>query len=530
MLKQTRLLVLLLLPLLASKIAAQSLQPVPSMVQIARDKGSSFASIQLFNKVRPLDASAARFAQQAQFLQTDIAQLQQLVSDKPKTIRLSLPYNDELIVVDLVQADIMAPGFTLNKDLQPQSYFSGLHYRGMVHGNPHSIAAFSFFENEVMGLISDEAHNNLVLGKVQTKGNTAGYMLYSDLELAMDNPFECTASETEDKPAKQPLKAGEKSGAPRPLKVNLQATNGVLQARGGNVSSAADYLCGLFNQVAVLFANEGIQMMLSHIDVWETTDPYSATNTRDALEQLRTDYSQTDADILHLVGLGNNAPESRAMNTLCSTAKAAAYSGIQVSFSNVPTYAWATEVLAHEIGHTLGARHTQWCGWPGGAIDHCPLPESGCPAGKFSDQNSGTVMSYCPMSSPVINFCRGFGPAPGTTMRDYIAQAPCLVRTTAPLKPAVQRTSTPAPAEVATVFNLAPNPATKQVSIQLNLDKETTVQITLLDLTGRPVLKQTATLKSGNIPFDLSGLPKGIYLVQVSDQERPIMTKRLIKE
>ena len=58
----------------------------------------------------------------------------------------------------------------------------------------------------------------------------------------------------------------------------------------------------------------------------------------------------------------------------------------------------------HEIGHNLGSKHTQWCGWPGGPIDNCVDIEE-ITAGECETYINnpipqvGTIMSYCHTSS-----------------------------------------------------------------------------------------------------------------------------------
>jgi hypothetical protein len=66
----------------------------------------------------------------------------------------------------------------------------------------------------------------------------------------------------------------------------------------------------------------------------------------------------------------------------------------------VPYFFWNIYCLAHELGHNLGAKHTQWCGWPEGPIDNCTNIEEILP-GECQDYNNlpgpeiGTIMSYC---------------------------------------------------------------------------------------------------------------------------------------
>ena len=79
-------------------------------------------------------------------------------------------------------------------------------------------------------------------------------------------------------------------------------------------------------------------------------------------------------------------------------------------------------------------------------------------------------------------------------------------------------------------WQIAPNPINGPVSIQLELPKNLTGKIDLLDVSGR----QVQTLFEGKfnkgmntIQHDLSGLPKGQYLVRMESREK-IMVEKII--
>jgi hypothetical protein len=108
-------------------------------------------------------------------------------------------------------------------------------------------------------------------------------------------------------------------------------------------------------------------------------------------------------------------------NSLC-------YSGVQLSFQNVPTYSWSVMVVTHEMGHLMGSRHTHACVWNGNntAIDGCAPTEGGCPLPGIPG-SGGTIMSYCHLQGVGINFNNGFGPQPTAVILNNIeATGNCL--------------------------------------------------------------------------------------------------------
>jgi photosystem II stability/assembly factor-like uncharacterized protein len=62
-------------------------------------------------------------------------------------------------------------------------------------------------------------------------------------------------------------------------------------------------------------------------------------------------------------------------------------------------------------------------------------------------------------------------------------------------------------------LSVYPNPATTSVTVSLNSDQK--VDINLFDLTGQKVAEIAAQEKISSIHFDVSLLPKGLYLIQV---------------
>ena len=513
---------------LTINISAQTLKPVPVQVQRTRDLGAAFAPVYLFEKTPAADVSAARFAQGAQFLALDENRLAELIASRPTAISLSIPFNDETLSVDLIQTDIQSGDFSVSTSdaaTESVSVRPGLHYRGVLRGANNSIAAISIFDNDVMGVVSDDHHGNLVLGKVQRPDNQTAYMLYAESELAMDNPFECNLIEEINGRPNRAYSATEQAETPRNIRVYLESDYQLFRNRG-DVQSTVNYLSGTFNIVSALYANEQIDLALSGIMVWVTPDVYTGLNSDAVLDRFRQQRPGAKADLTQLIGLAGNSQESAAyLDVLCQPEYAAAYSSINVSYSNVPAYSWAAEVIAHEMGHNLGARHTQWCGWPGGAIDPCQLAERGCSPGRGTRSGS-TVMSYCPLITSGINFSNGFGDLPGAIIRNALNSAPCLTPTKTNVKTIDNRSTVVMPLES---MQLTPNPANKQVNVQLNYDPQSQVRVALLDLVGRTLHTQTAARGDAAMNLDLSNLQKGIYLVQVFENDQLVATKRLIK-
>ncbi|MBL7796063.1 MAG: hypothetical protein JNJ90_06110 [Saprospiraceae bacterium] len=426
--KQAHLLMLVYFLFAAFGSAAQSLKPVATRVLEARQQELSFRSVRLFQKTGILDSSAARFAEEAQFLRIKKGRLQHLISARPEAISFVLPCNESVLVIDLVRVETGFPERKTSGNSLPECSLrltefpvSGIHYRGVLRGAPNSLAAFSFFEDEVWGIVSDAQHHNLVLGKVQRPGNSADYMLYSDKNLAMDNPFECLVQEIRPGFVSQ-APPSSTSAAGSSIRIALEADHSLVQ-RCGSGRRAAMYLEALFNQIAAFYANEQIDLHLTHLLAPSESLYETGTGAAHVLEQFRKSCGDFDRSYLaHLVGTAQVLRESAGyQDGLCRQEYAAAISAVEPSVMHVPTFSWAAAILAHEIGHQLGARHTQWCGWPEGHLSGMLQSDRKARPGKMT--LNGTLMGYCSKAGDPALLQAGLGEAPGNMVRKFVAEA-----------------------------------------------------------------------------------------------------------
>ncbi len=89
----------------------------------------------------------------------------------------------------------------------------------------------------------------------------------------------------------------------------------------------------------------------------------------------------------------------------------------------------------------------------------------------------------------------------------------------------------PDPIEFAsnTALWIAPNPATSFLTVGLRFDEETTTTVEILDLVGRSLQRETHCLREGSITFSVADLPKGVFLVRVTEGGKVKWTRRFQK-
>jgi len=354
--------------------------------------------------------------------------LTKLLSETPPTITLSIPnaYGKDFSL-ELVQVGLLAPGFSLgtlgNQAQDNLPYQPGVHYRGIIRGNPHSVAALSIFPDGVMGMMSDES-GTYQLGRMED--GSEDHILYRAADLKAQSPMNCFSDDVSLSTGNEES-AGDRGVGCKTVQVYFECDFKLYVDKGSNTTNVTNYVTGLFNQVAALYANENVGIAISQIYVWTSTDPYaSLTSTGAVLNSFRTTRGTNfTGNLAHFLSTRNLGGGIAYVDVICLKQYAFGVSAITTSYQNVPTYSWSVEVVTHELGHNLGSWHTHSCQWPNGALDNCVSPEGSCSPGP-APINGGTIMSYCHLTGTGINFNNGFGPVPGNQIRAKVLAATCL--------------------------------------------------------------------------------------------------------
>lgn len=418
--------------LLACSAWAQSLKPVASRVLQEKQSAGEFPKSGLF----AAQSQDIRNRQDLQrqwsdglLLRLDPMQINNIRGRKQERIELTVPVpGGKPLQLELVRGNVFSPEFTVktasNRGTAANVDY-GLHYWGIVKGQPGTLAGISIFENEVMGMISTESEK-YVLGRLEgDRDNT--HILYRERDLKIENPNQCW-SEMLEEVGNGPVMERSAAGPDNCVRMYMEADYTIFQNKG-SVANATTYVTGFFSQVALLYANESINIVLNELLVWDVADPYTGPSSSNYLTQFRNALNGNyNGDLAHLVGFTGGGGIAY-LDVLCNAYYGVGYSGINTTYSNVPTYSWTVEVVTHEIGHNLGSPHTHACAWNGNntAIDGCG-PTAGYSEGCTAAlPTAGTIMSYCHLVSGVgINFNLGFGPQPGDRIRSEVYNAPCL--------------------------------------------------------------------------------------------------------
>lgn len=184
--------------------------------------------------------------------------------------------------------------------------------------------------------------------------------------------------------------------------------------KAGGEASAISMIRQLIAKTDAIFRSQlGLTLQISGIHTWTTDDAFTRTSASTILasfsQYAEANYrSQYSYDIAHLFlgdgvgGEGGLAYSSSACGDITSSPYA--YSLSQPDFSD--EYEFNPHLIAHEMGHNLGAEHD--------AMPSCAVKTIMCEAqigGRYSDASKSQILSY-------ISSRQGAGCFPSTTKSD----------------------------------------------------------------------------------------------------------------
>lgn len=409
---------------------SQDLKPIAKKVANYKTAKKDFVKFSPFTR-EVNSKNATRYAQEASdvtIMRLKSTDLEKIVTEKPQAMEISLPYGNGEIAVELVKNNIFTTDFEVQTDKGIRAYTPGVYYQGIIKGDNNSVVAFSFFDNDIVGIASAEGLGNIVVGKTKT---TEDYVSYNDSNLKIKNSFICGSDELPENAGKQisyDPRTSKTALTANCIRVYYEAGYGVYTQNSSNTTTTTNWVTAVFNNVKTLYDNESVNMAMSSLYIWTSTDPYSG-DPGTILGQFRSTRTTFNGDVAQL--LRTPATTSIAyVDALCGTYRYS-YCGVDNKNKDVPTYSWDIEAMTHEMGHNLGSPHTHGCYWNGNntAIDGCgPAAgyDEGC-SGPLPTATKGTIMSYCHLVSSVgINFANGFGPQPGDLIRKTIDSYACM--------------------------------------------------------------------------------------------------------
>ena len=412
---------------------SQDLKPIAEKVKESHLAKKTFVKYELFTKDNAAQKQALyeQAAAGITVMQMNKSEIQRINIERPEALEMSFPFEGKNITVELVKNNFFTHDFKVNTEKGYINYSPGVYYHGIVKGDQKSLVAFSFFNDDIIGVTSIPDVGNIVLGKAKDSEN---FVSYNDHKMKGANPFTCGAEDVpENKNMGLPTYDPKKMSAKKTdncVRIYYEAGYNLYTSFNSNTTSVTNWVTAMHNNIGTLYNNDAITVALSEVFVWTVNDPYNGSNTLIRLNQFRSGRPVFNGDVGQLIKFNNPVSGGIAfLNSLCSNNKYS-YVDVFLTYSNVPSYSWNIEAMTHELGHSLGSPHTHACRWNGNntAIDGCG-PASGNNEGCNAalPTGGGTIMSYCHLVNGVgINFTKGFGPQPGDLIRNTINTRVCL--------------------------------------------------------------------------------------------------------
>lgn len=308
----------------------------------------------------------------------------------------------------------------------PQS----VHLAGIVKGHPESFVTMSVVRGHAVGTISmvkgaEPTYHLSPLTAVRPA--PIAVVLHSDLQ--KPEPWWCSTDdlpEIHDGPTRKRTETTQ-AGSKYRIDIALECDYNYYLDHGSNLANATDYAEAVIAAASALYDRDVDAVLnISDLTIFTTTDPYPGTTTATLLTQLRNywlaNHGTVARSTVHLFSGINNIGGIAYLNGLCNN-YGFGVSGLDNNYTYPrTTYAWDTEVTAHELGHNVGSRHTHSCTW-NPALDSCYTAEDGnCFTQTVA--RTGTIMSYCHLTTGGISL--QFHPTVQLLMEDKLANYTCL--------------------------------------------------------------------------------------------------------
>ncbi len=404
---------------------------------------SSFNPLSLNLKKGDLVAFASKMSftvKYAEYYQFENLSTEKSISNAPHLIELKIPFNGKTYNCIFKRNFLKSPDYKLTTSkTQISDPTNSLFYSGIVEGQPTSWATLAYIDGQYKILV---AHNKGNLEVNHIKGGT--YAIYDSKDQKFTPEFAC---EYVDKAVKENNASTVRVGSDC-LELYIECDFQSYLDNGSSVASTEAWAMSIINDVSTIYATINVPLVISEIFVWNSADPYvnesKLTEVRDSfVSQIQNNYTGRVAQLFSTRPLSGGL--AYGIGGVCGTypdfpGPYSIATELSTTFDPYPNFSFTVNVVSHELGHVLGARHTHACVWGSNndtQIDDCgnlhATNTGGTPEGTgcYDEQNpvlpmnGGTIMSFCNLAGGGIDLANGFGTEVGNFIFEEYNTAIC---------------------------------------------------------------------------------------------------------
>ncbi|MEE9437624.1 MAG: M12 family metallo-peptidase, partial [Saprospiraceae bacterium] len=316
-------------------------------------------------------------------------------------------------------------------------------YHGIVEGQEDSWVTLSYVGGHYRILIAHSESNI----EVHHRHDDTYIVYQSDAQKVLP-AFDCTYIDKEI-PESKKLDYTQKMVGSDCVELYLECDYQSFIDNGSSISNTEAWALSIINDVSTMYNAINVPIVVSQLMVHNTPDPYQDLNNvlsmRDSfVNVLEDNYTGRIAQLLSTRQLGGGL--AYGIDGLCGSypdfpGPYTVATSLSTSYTPYPNFSYTVYVVAHELGHVFGARHTHACVWGTDGntqLDDCgniwAIENNSTPEGQqcynsdlpiLPSNDGGTVMSFCNLTSTGINLANGFNIEVGDFIFEKYSTASC---------------------------------------------------------------------------------------------------------
>ncbi|MFT6333871.1 MAG: hypothetical protein ACI86M_003004 [Saprospiraceae bacterium] len=352
----------------------------------------------------------------------------------PNVLNLDIYFKGERYPLILKRRFLRSDDYKLTASSPSESHrYDSYFYNGVIEGDYNSWATLAVINGKYKLLLASEDGNIEV-----SHENDNTYNIYESEDLVEVPAYECQTNDSPQAHSKTSAETVRSVGSDC-VELYIECDNQSYIDNGGSIANTEAWALSIINDVATIYNLINIPLVVNSIFIWNNVDPYATGTTMQAVRdsfvnQIENTYDGRIAQLFSTRALGGGL--AYGIGGFCGSypefpGPYSIATSLETSYSGYPNFSFTVNVVAHELGHVFGARHTHACVWGSeydSQIDDCgniyaaangDQPEGqGCfdENNPILPNNGGTIMSFCNLAGGGIDLANGFG----TEVGDFI--------------------------------------------------------------------------------------------------------------